>query len=260
MRTILFLGVFVFSLLAGFCQQGAIQWSVSAKQFEKLQYEISVSGSMEANWYIYAENSTEHGLKAIRLETDNDSIQLSAKLQPVVSPVIIQETIFNARLKVYQGRVQLLQRISVKGTAPSTITVTIHAFAANGETFLPVEATQEVALEDGVPSTENTMRLSSVDLTSPVAACGDKMVTVNSNYGVVFLKGFGGGLIALLVPCIFPMLPVTVSFFMNKAGSKKQGVRNGFLYGRFIFLIYLLASISFHIAGKMNFGYNLKAA
>ncbi len=132
MRILLFIA-FIVSSFAGFCQQGPVQWSVTSKKIKDNQYELLVTGSVEANWYVYAENGTVPELKAIRVETGNDSILPDGAPQPIVSPVTIQETIFHARMKVYQGRVQLRQRIIVKGKAPSFFKITIYAFAANGE-------------------------------------------------------------------------------------------------------------------------------
>ena len=64
----------------------------------------------------------------------------------------------------------------------------------------------------------------------------------------IFLLGLLGGLIALLTPCVFPMIPVTVSYFTNKSHNKKRGKTNAILYGLFIFLIYVLITIPFHLA------------
>ena len=62
-----------------------------------------------------------------------------------------------------------------------------------------------------------------------------------TSLGVIlgFLLGFLGGLIALLTPCVFPMIPVTVSFFTKRSGNRPQAIRNGVLYGFFIFLTLL---------------------
>lgn len=61
-----------------------------------------------------------------------------------------------------------------------------------------------------------------------------------------------GGLVALLTPCVFPMIPLTVSFFTKKAGTRKEGIRNAVTYGFFIFLIYLLLSLPFHFLDTLN--------
>ena len=64
---------------------------------------------------------------------------------------------------------------------------------------------------------------------------------------IVFLLGVGGGLIALLTPCVFPMIPLTVSYFTKGSGNRKQGIFQAILYGFFIFLIYTLVSAPFHL-------------
>ncbi|MFT5829005.1 MAG: thiol:disulfide interchange protein, partial [Urechidicola sp.] len=64
---------------------------------------------------------------------------------------------------------------------------------------------------------------------------------------IVFLLGVGGGLIALLTPCVFPMIPLTVSYFTKGSGNRRQGIFQALLYGFFIFLIYTLVSAPFHL-------------
>lgn len=59
------------------------------------------------------------------------------------------------------------------------------------------------------------------------------------SFWVTFLKGFGGGLIALLTPCVFPMIPMTVTFFTKQSGSRRKGIINVLLYGVSIILIYV---------------------
>src|SRR6185436_8205955 len=77
--------------------------------------------------------------------------------------------------------------------------------------------------------------------------CGDQG-TKNKSILSIFLLGLLGGLIALLTPCVFPMIPVTVTFFTKKSQDRKKGIVNAVLYGLFIFLIYILITIPFHVA------------
>jgi thiol:disulfide interchange protein DsbD len=63
----------------------------------------------------------------------------------------------------------------------------------------------------------------------------------------VFLLGFVGGLLALLTPCVFPMIPLTVSFFTKSSGNRRKGIFNALLYGFFIFGVYVLLSAPFHL-------------
>ena len=90
-----------------------------------------------------------------------------------------------------------------------------------------------------------------VAINNPVSNCGDEG-TKNKSILAIFLLGLLGGIIALLTPCVFPMIPLTVSFFTKKTRNRQKGIGNAVLYGFFIFLIYVLLTVPFHIAGKTN--------
>jgi thiol:disulfide interchange protein DsbD len=89
---------------------------------------------------------------------------------------------------------------------------------------------------------------------APATACATAVATTNTSSSPweLLLLGFLGGLIALITPCVFPMIPVTVSFFTKRSKTRKQGIKNGLLYGLSIFLIYVLASLPFHIVGNVQ--------
>ncbi len=81
----------------------------------------------------------------------------------------------------------------------------------------------------------------------PVGQCGSSEAVVaetgSSNWRI-FILGFLGGLLALLTPCVFPMIPLTVSFFTKSAGNKPKGLRGASLYGFFLLALYLLLSVT----------------
>jgi len=72
------------------------------------------------------------------------------------------------------------------------------------------------------------------------------------SYMMLFFLGFIGGLLALLTPCVFPMIPLTVSFFTKGARTPRIGKINAILYGLFIFGIYVLLSLPFHLLDSVN--------
>ena len=74
----------------------------------------------------------------------------------------------------------------------------------------------------------------------------------NSPFFNLFLLGFLGGLIALLTPCVFPMIPLTVSFFLKQGKGLRQGIFNALLYGFFIVVIYVILSLPFHFLDSLN--------
>ncbi len=85
-----------------------------------------------------------------------------------------------------------------------------------------------------------------IDMAHPLSNLGGTGAEGEKSLLTIFLLGLVGGLLALIMPCTFPMIPMTVSFFTKRAADPKQGVRNAFLYGFFIFLIYVLLSVPFY--------------
>ncbi len=73
-----------------------------------------------------------------------------------------------------------------------------------------------------------------------------------TSYWGIFWLAFAGGLVALLTPCVFPMIPMTVSFFTKGSEDKKKGLFRGVMYGFFILLIYVMLSVPFHLVDSLN--------
>lgn len=91
------------------------------------------------------------------------------------------------------------------------------------------------------------LKVSSLDFQNPLTDCGMEKQENNENFWTYLLLGFFGGLIALLTPCVFPMIPLTVSFFTKGSKDRAKGKRDAFIYGFFILLIFVLLSVPFHI-------------
>ena len=91
------------------------------------------------------------------------------------------------------------------------------------------------------------LKVASIDFENPQTDCGVAKQSNSENFWTYLLLGFFGGLIALLTPCVFPMIPLTVSFFTKGAKDKAKGKRDAFIYGFFILLIFVLLSVPFHI-------------
>jgi len=97
----------------------------------------------------------------------------------------------------------------------------------------------------------NELKKTSIDLGNPVNSCGG---TGGDTKGLlnIFILGLLGGLVGLVMPCTFPMIPLTVSFFTKRSTSRSKGIANAFLYGFFIFLIYVLISVPFYFLQGNN--------
>ena len=100
-----------------------------------------------------------------------------------------------------------------------------------------------------ISSSEATEKLSSdVNLWKPVVselkAFGDKTVSAtDTSWLMIFIYGFLGGLLALLTPCVWPMIPMTVSFFLKRTKSRSKAIRDALTYGVAIIVIYLVMGL-----------------
>lgn len=109
---------------------------------------------------------------------------------------------------------------------------------------VPVSTSQSAALSEKGPM---NLKVSTLDFQDPLTDCGVAPKPVTENYWTYLLLGFVGGMIALLTPCVFPMIPLTVSFFTKGSQNKAKGRRDAGLYGFFILLIFVLLSVPFHL-------------
>ncbi len=229
-------------------------WTVESKKLsENGKYELTFKTSVVGGWYVYAPNQVLLEVKTSDLSFPDSSIRQQGDFIPNESLVKEEpSSIFeNTRIKIFRGNVEWRAIISIDGTVPAKLQgILLYTYGKEDEFYPATVHTFTASLEGGVESATR-IHIPTIDINNPVVDCGDN-ISASSGYFTIFLLGFLGGLIALLTPCVFPMIPLTVSFFTGKQGERSKGVRNALLYGFFIFLIYVLITLPFHIAGKTN--------
>ncbi len=167
------------------------------------------------------------------------------------SKLIISKIFDNASFKIYDNEATIIATVKIKGTVPENLIGHYkYTYGKNDEFYPLTDYSFSVKLEGGVSSVAR-IKINSFDLKNPVNNCGDDG-TEGKGLGGIFLLGLLGGFIALLTPCVFPLIPLTVSFFTKRAANKKKGIANAMLYGFFIFLIYVLLSLPFHLLDHAN--------
>lgn len=112
----------------------------------------------------------------------------------------------------------------------------------------PAEEVTEDTVETVVAVADSVPAVAKNDLWTPVvqelAAFGEEASNAaNQSLLTIFLLGILGGLVALLTPCVWPIIPMTVSFFLKRSGDKKKGIRDAFTYGISIVVIYVLLGL-----------------
>jgi thiol:disulfide interchange protein len=236
-----------------------ISWTSSAVKTTTGNYEILLKGQVKKGWHIYAQADEADGLTGLVIKTKENGVMIG-KPQVVSGMTDLKDPIFENKVKkVVTGQIEIKLPIALNGQVPAEIKWQLSYETADKENFIPEEQTISTILQGGVAAkVNNRILIPSINLEKPLTDC--KVASSGSSAGetkskgllTLFALGFLGGLVALLTPCVFPMIPLTVSFFTKKAVNRKAGVRNAFLYGFFIFFIYVLLSLPFHFLDSLN--------
>ena len=219
--------------------------------------------------------------------TSKEGIDLLGKVQEVGKKHDEFSEAFGAQIVYYSDQVLFKQKFKLKNNAkPATVTAEITyqtcndriclapntlefdqkvsatdngtAVTSKGESVVtPIATANEDSLQNiktsetnistPIVSKQEGLKVNSLDFANPQTDCGIAKQENSENFWTYLLLGFFGGLIALLTPCVFPMIPLTVSFFTKGVKDKAKGKRDALLYGFFILLIFVLLSVPFHI-------------
>ena len=244
-------------------EEKPIRWITSIDQISKDVVVLQFDATIEEKWHLYSLKEFNDGPLPTEFTFVFDSlkIQLDGKTTSVTPKTAFDE-IFQIDLPFFDQTAQFRQQFKLLDANANEISGEINYQACDDricifrtEPFTIMldgsEAkTEDIALteEDIKRSVALTLNLKNKEyLTDGIEQRGD-----NSPFFNLFLLGFLGGLIALLTPCVFPMIPLTVSFFLKQGKGLRQGIFNALLYGFFIVVIYVILSLPFHFLDSLN--------
>ena len=235
-----------------------VQWQSSVKKAAENKYEINLKGLIKNNWHLYSTANDAEGLTGIIIGYEDSAIK-KEPLKIAANNINIQDPVFEKKnIEVTTGSINITQQINFVGKPAPALILHLSYYVGLNKNFIPEEKKIKIILdESAVAQTPHRILIPSINIKKPLTGCGASDSALNEpgpgrSLLNLFFLGFLGGLIALLTPCVFPMIPLTVSFFTKKGNTKAAGIRNAFLYGFFIFLIYILLSLPFHFLDKLN--------
>jgi thiol:disulfide interchange protein len=230
-----------------------IQWKATSTKIGEKKYQLNFSTENENHWEIYAPNIDFDGLASATLLLPDSSIKIIRPLQATTPGITTKSLIFDGRaFELFTNKTSFTADVEFSSIVPATLQTTLSFSYGKNDSFFPGEtAAFEIALEGGKASTSKIL-IPGLDINNPVQDCGTGSSKEENGLMKIFFLGFLGGLFALLTPCVFPMVPLTVSFFTKHNDNKKRGKRLAVTYGLFIFLIYVSFSIPFHLIGNVN--------
>lgn len=258
---VLFLGI----SFTGISQESTISWETQITSETETEYTLIFTATLKDGWHLYSQNIPEGGPLAttFTFENENNDYELIGKTEESKTHTSYEE-IFEMETSYFEKQAVFKQRIKLRNSSLEKINITAAYQTCDDQacTFEPGETLTFSLTNTALPAeaqkiNEKSIALSkALDLnisnTSEFLAIDDEQNSEGKGLTSVFLLGFFGGLIALLTPCVFPMIPLTVSFFTKKSGTRKKGISNAILYGFFISFIYLLLSLPFHFLDSLD--------
>ncbi len=260
----------VFTLFIGFVMCSAVgqfsepvEWSVVSKQVDD-HYEVRIKAKIEKGWHLYSqfmEMSDEGPLPTyVSFETD-DAFELIGKAEESGIHVEKEPVFDNMEVAFFSNKGLFIQKVRVLGE-DKILKGNVNFMVCNDRECMPPndysfqidlgrgkEIEQKVEYKTDAKTLAIIPPVENVNLSSPVIPeCGEREEESKS-FWMIFLLGLGGGLVSLFTPCVFPMIPLTVSFFTKGGNEKGKGTFKAILYGFSIVLVYVALSLPFYAPG-----------
>ena len=237
-----------------------VVWESSLEQLSKDRFLLKFEAKIKPKWHLYSQFSNPEGAIPTEFVIDDlNGYQLIGTVEESES-ITEFDKVFEMDLTYFNNKASFQQEIQITSSDLTQIKVEINYQACDDELCIFRSETLVVSLDGSVKSLklevdEKSQRLSkALELELSETQYLESTTTKEGTYSPlnIFLLGFFGGFLALLTPCVFPMIPLTVSFFLKQSNSKSKGIFNALLYAFFIVLIYVSFSLPFHLIDSLN--------
>ena len=248
-----------------------VKWSFRSEKKGEGLYDLIAEATIEDGWHVYAPgvHEDEGPLPTTLLITEDPNVKLEGKIIEQSSTRLEEDDpYFKMHVVKYKHDLKLIQSIKTTGTGP--VSGSLEFMCCNNKSCLPPDLKEftidlatgqemkAVAEAIGPKIDDNgyiDQRIPSIQTTfeTPVSDCGGETKEEKGNLLWMFIFGMINGFVALLTPCVFPMIPLTVSFFTKD--SKRKGWENGMWYGLSIVAIYVVLGLLITVlfgAGSLN--------
>ena len=265
-------------IVAMFCKAqmaDPVKFSTKFKTGSTAEAEIIFSGKIESGWHVYSTNLGSDGPIEASFHVDKkDGVELVGKLTPRGHEISQMDNMFGMKLRFFEHSVQFVQK--VKFTKPNySIKGYLEFGACNDEMCMPptnvefnykgkspavdgesADANEDATANEALAKADSATTDASTDSVAVAAPQLDKSEMqklwtpviqelakydkpVSNSLLYIFLAGIVGGFLALFTPCVWPIIPMTVSFFLKRNKDRKKAIREAITYGVSIVVIYV---------------------
>ena len=251
--------------------QEPIKFKTEWKQNSDTEAEIIFNATIDKGWHVYSTELGDGGPISATFNIDKiEGVEIVGKLTPSGNEINEMDPIFGMKVRYFKDKATFTQKIKITDSNYS-IKGYLEYGACNDENCLPPTsvdfnfngtgknvAPSSESKNETANGTENNAGLSltplkigsaeKVDYWKPVINelnnFGEHAGEESMSWIYIFLTGLVGGLLALFTPCVWPIIPMTVSFFLKRTKDKKKGIRDAWTYGASIVVIYLTLGLA----------------
>ncbi|MCK0125849.1 thioredoxin family protein [Gelidibacter sp. F2691] len=231
-----------------------VKWSTSVEKISDTEYDLISTAKIDRGWHLYSQSVPENGPIATSFTYD---VAKDAELVGNTSEEegrTVDDPIFNMRIKYFDDAAEFRQRIKVLNNELSIVKGEVEFMVCDDMRCLPpsyidLNFNLSKAYKSSGDDEGTALGGGMIDFQNPVKTDADKDIIVtekqeiasdNTGLWTIFILGIGAGFIALFTPCVFPLIPMTVSFFTKQSKNKAQGIKNAIVYGLCIIVIYVI--------------------
>ena len=274
----------IMAWLPSFAQiQEPVKFKTELKTISDTEAQIVFTGNIDAGWHVYSTDLPSGGPISATFNVEKiQGAELMGKLTPQGKEIENFDKVFEMKLRYFENTATFIQKFKITD-ASYQIEGYLEYGACNDENCLPptevpfsfsgkgnaataTVATSETKAETvNQPTAENSVAETTAIDSAATVALSDNETSVQdywtpvikelNSYGettsqqdrswiYIFFAGFIGGLLALFTPCVWPIIPMTVSFFLKRSKDKKKGIRDAWTYGASIVVIYVALGLA----------------
>lgn len=260
--------------------QDPVKFKTELKTLSDSEAEILFTGAIDKGWHVYSTDLDEGGPISATFNVEKISgAKAVGKLVPRGKEVSTFDKLFEMKVRYFEKTAQFAQKIKLTGgayaiegyleygacddenclpptqvpfhftgKAAASVATATDASATDVPAIPDVVATKDTVAVDTASAPVTALADASTDLWKPVIddlkALGEAHSQESMSWLYIFITGFLGGLLALFTPCVWPIIPMTVSFFLKRSKDKKKGIRDAWTYGASIVVIYVVLGLA----------------
>jgi thiol:disulfide interchange protein DsbD len=232
-----------------------VKWSFASEKYNDKEYNLIITAKIEKGWHVYSQFIEDGGPipTSFKFMPSSDYKLVGSVTESPKAETAFDKT-FDMQIAWHKDQVVFKQKVLLK-VPEIKISGMLEFMVCDDQRCLPSEEVEfTIAIQAGSSQADLTASSAKSDSTasiissdSPSPALQPASVptiqapadSANSSLWAIYIAGFIGGLAAFFMPCIYPMIPLTVSFFTKKSGSRAKGIQSAIMYGLSIIVIYV---------------------